>query len=84
MNEREPLNGILWPLEHITLCGSFVHVITVDRVQQFAEDNYDRRLSDKELRDVSILLSESGDEVFLDAVVRRVISRNGDQRIRNH
>ena len=84
MNEREPLNGILWPLEHITLYGSFVHVITVDRVQQFAEDNYDRRLSDKELRDVSILLSESGDEVFLDAVVRRVISRNGDQRIRNH
>ena len=84
MNEREPLNGILWPLEHITLYGSFVHVITVDRVQQFAEDNYDRRLSDKELRDVSILLSESGDEVFLDAVVRSVISRNGDQRIRNH
>ena len=77
MNEREPLNGILWPLEHITLYGSFVHVITVDRVQQFAEDNYDRRLSDKELRDVSILLSESGDEVFLDA--RTTSDPDGDR-----
>ena len=74
MNESEPRNKSFWSPKHIAACGPIAHVVTAERVQQFTEDNYERRLTDDELFEVSILLFEAGDEQYLDAAVRQVIS----------
>jgi hypothetical protein len=46
----------------------------VERVQEFAETNYGRQLTDEELNHVSVLFLENEDSEFIDAAVRPVLS----------